>query len=214
MVLLITVNKNALLSDSMAKYIKLPDTISFTCRGKDTFWFKSNFNPAWVMRRDRVILQIGTVDVLKLDQYGSISDSTEPAELARYGAAIAESILDIVSIIRSYNPYAVIVVSGILPIPCLPHADPLLNSLNHHLSSSFKTSRATIFLDSPKTFIAKQHLSYEQLFPDGIHIARPFRKFLRNKFQQALTPSFISENLNKQRKTRNRRNIHAANLRR
>ena len=209
----ITVNPNAVILDFTAKYMEIVDTKFVVRRGKSSMWFLNNFNKSWVQKRRNILLQVGAVDVLELCDNDLISANSSEEVVEGYAVDIFDRIVNLVSVIRTYNPHAVVIVSGILPLvrKCdkdLLFTAHLIGRVNTLLESDFKTLKRTIYLDTPKSFIGKQHIEYNQLFPDGIHVARMHRNILINKYTQAFTGSFKQEKLAKQRKARSRRIAH------
>lgn len=197
-----------MIMDSMGRGVRVLDTAFFLRPGKDSFWFRSNLDFPSLAKFDKILFQLGTVDMLKLVNFGCISPNSPPNIGLQYASKVKESLLDLISQVRHHNRTAVIIMSGVPPIPRYPFLGPVITECNRLLSLELSTYRRSIFLDLPKSFIGRQYLSYKELFPDNLHVGDKFKYILKNRFTQAFTPTFISEKLGKQSKAAVKRLTH------
>lgn len=129
----------------------------------------------------KIILLIGIVDLLNIHQSSSVSyRNIEFRQLMRRFTFLLRTI-------RSKNPHALILVSGILPCPRFHNDIGLrIRSVNfalHVISAKFGNC---LYLDTPSAF-SFELKPIQKYFRDKLHLSKPGMLVLSSRFRQALS---------------------------
>ena len=203
-----------LISDSMGKSVRLPNLARQSYGGKEILWFIKKVRSEFikVASYNKILLQVGTVDVLNIieDKYLNWHNIHDSYKVKEFVSRILDLILSLLWEIRLFNMDAVVIVSSNLPIP--RHQDIsyiFLKELNKTLFRTIQDFAGTIFLDSAKSFDTSP-FSDKQLFNNSeLHLRESMVHILEGRYSQALSSRWIGEKLLKQRKIIVKRLVHS-----